>query len=66
MPYFVILDSTANLVDSFGREQDARDALALIVRQDPVSADGYAMVTVDDEGNPVGTALTGAQMDADV
>jgi hypothetical protein len=64
MPYFVIYDSTANLVDSFRREPDARRALGLIVEQDPGSAGDYAMITHDDDGYPVGAALTGAQLNA--
>jgi hypothetical protein len=59
---FVILDSTANLVDSFDQEDEARAALEAIVRQDPDAADDYAMLTYDDLGHPVGEALTGSQL----
>jgi hypothetical protein len=60
--YYVILDSTANLVDSFDREDEARTALEAIVRQDPDAADHYAIVTYDDAGHPVGEAVTGADL----
>ncbi|MDQ3768040.1 MAG: hypothetical protein M3370_00960 [Actinomycetota bacterium] len=62
MPYFVILDSTANLVESFRDEEDARDALADIVRQDPDEADEYAMISYDDHGHPFGGAVTGSDL----
>lgn len=62
MAYYVILDSTANLVDSFDREDEARAALEAIVRQDPDAADDYAMLTYDDAGHPIGEALTGADL----
>jgi hypothetical protein len=66
MPYYVILDSTANLVDCFDRESEARDRLAAIVQQDPRSADEYAILPYDDSGNPVGEAITGSQLKASV
>ena len=59
---FVILDSTANLVDSFDDEDEARLALEAIVRQDPTAADEYALLTYDDDGHPVGEALLGSQL----
>jgi hypothetical protein len=59
---YVILDSTANLVDSFDREDEARAALETIVHQDPDVADEYAMLAYDDDGHPVGEATTGAQL----
>jgi hypothetical protein len=59
---FVILDSTANLVDAFDQEDEARAALETIVQQDPESADEYALLTYDDAGHPVGEALTGSQL----
>jgi hypothetical protein len=62
MPSFVILDSTANLVESFQRERDARMALESIVRQDPDAADEYAMVSYDDQGQPFGEAVTGSDL----
>jgi hypothetical protein len=62
MPYYVILDSTANLVDSFDQEDEARAALEAIVQQDPDAADEYAMLTYDDRGSPIGEALTGSEI----
>jgi hypothetical protein len=66
MAYYVILDSTANLVESFDREAEARDALEAIVQRDPESADEYAILKYDDNGNPVGQATTGSQLNAPV
>lgn len=62
--YFVILDSTANLVDSFDSEDEARGALRDLVEQDPESADDYAMLAYDDHGAPIGEACTGSQLRA--
>jgi hypothetical protein len=62
MASYVILDSTANLVESFDQEAEARAALEAIVRQDPESADEYAMLTYDDEGQPTGEALVGSDL----
>ena len=62
MSSYVILDSTANLVDSFDQEQEARLALENIVRQDPESADEYALLTYDDDGHPLGDALVGSDL----
>jgi len=58
MAYFVILDRTANLVDSYDNEPEARERLAAIARE----ADEYAMITYDDQGHPVGEALTGSAL----
>lgn len=59
---YVIFDSTANLVDAFDREDEARAALEKIVHDDPDSADEYAMLTYDDAGHPVGEALAGSDL----
>lgn len=59
---YVILDSTANLVDSFDQEAEARRALETIVRQDPDSADEYALIEYDDDGKPVDDALVGSEL----
>ena len=59
---YVILDSTANLVDAFDQEHEARAALDAIVHQDPDAADDYALLAYDDTGRPVGEALTSAQL----
>jgi hypothetical protein len=60
--YYVILDSTGNLVDSFDRENEARSALDDIVRQDPDSADEYALLVYDEDGHPTGAALSGSHL----
>jgi hypothetical protein len=62
MPYYVILDSTANLVDSYTEEAEARHALEGIVRQDPDSADDFALLTYGDDGQPTGGALVGSDL----
>lgn len=62
MSSYVILDGTANLVDSFDQEQEARLALESIVRQDPESANEYALLTYDEDGHPVGNALVGSDI----
>jgi hypothetical protein len=56
--YYVILDSNANLVDSYDREDEAREALKKIVQRDPDSADEYAVLTYDDDGVPTSDAVT--------
>jgi hypothetical protein len=61
MDYFVILDSTGNLVESFDEETGAREAMERIVRQDPDSADEYAMLRYDATGHPIGDAVQGSE-----
>ena len=60
MSRYVILDSTANLVDAFDEAGEARAALETIVREDPESADEYALFTYSDDGRPVGEVLMGS------
>jgi len=62
MTHFVILDDTANLVDSFDREDEARAALEAIVHQDPEAVESYAILPYDDEGHVVGPAVTAADL----
>ena len=62
MAYYVILDSTANLVDSFTEESEGRAALEAIVRQDPAAADDYALLKYDEAGRPAGEALIGSDL----
>lgn len=62
MTYYVILDSAANLVDSFDREDEARAALEGIVRQDPEAAAEYGLLAYGDDGHPVGAVLSGADL----
>jgi hypothetical protein len=56
--YFVILDSTGNLVESFDDETSARNALERMVHEDPEAADHLALLTYDAQGEPVGDAIT--------
>lgn len=60
--YYAILDSTANLVDAFDREDEARLALERIVHDDPDAADEYAMLAYDAQGHPSGKALLGSEL----
>jgi len=62
MNHFAVLDDTANLVDSFDREDEARAALEAIAHRDPAAADGHAFLTYDDEGHVVGQAITAADL----
>jgi hypothetical protein len=59
--YFVILDSTGNLVESFDDESSARAALERIVHDEPEAADHLALLTYDEHGEPVGEAITMVQ-----
>jgi hypothetical protein len=62
MTYYVILDSSANLVESFDQEAEGRTALEQIVRQGPDVADEYAMLEYDNSGHPTGEALSAADL----
>lgn len=62
MPHFVILDDTANMVDSFDREEEARAAFEAIAHEDLEAAEGYVLVTYDDDGHVVGPAVTAADL----
>jgi hypothetical protein len=62
MTEYAIFDSTASLVDSFDQEDEARHALEQIILQDPDAADEYALMTFDDDGQPVGEALVGSDL----
>jgi hypothetical protein len=64
--YYAIFDNTANLVDSFDEEAEARHALEAIVRAGAESSDDYAMLTYDDDGHPVGPAVTASALRARV
>lgn len=61
MSYFVILDSTGNLVESFTEEGEARAELERIAQQDPDAAGEYAILQYDSTGHPVGDAIVGSQ-----
>lgn len=56
--YYAILDSTGNLVESFDDEREARAALEQSVREEPEAAEHLALLTYDDDGEPVGDAIT--------
>lgn len=48
--YYVLLDSTGNMLASYREEGEARAALDQIVEEDPGAADEVALMTYDDEG----------------
>lgn len=48
--YYVLLDSTGNLIASYRDEDDARLALQQLVGDDPEAAEDIALMTYDDEG----------------
>lgn len=58
---YLIFDSTANLVDSFDQEQEARETLIEIIDQAPETAEDYVIAAIDEDGNMVGT-ITGASV----
>lgn len=62
--YFVILDSTGNLVESFDSEREARATLEQIVRDEPEAAEHLAILTYDEHGKPVGDAIAVAHATA--
>jgi hypothetical protein len=50
--YYVLLDSTANLIESFDSRDEALAKLEEIVAADPDAAEDVAMVTYNDDGHP--------------
>ena len=56
--YYVILDSTGNLVESFDDERQARATLEQIVGEEPQAAEHLALLIYDEHGEPVGDAIT--------
>lgn len=48
--YYVLLDSTGNLIASYREEDEARAALAQLVTDDVEAAEDVALMTYDDEG----------------
>jgi hypothetical protein len=56
--HFTIMDDAANVVDSFDSSADAARALEAIVAEDPAAADSLLLLAYDDDGNPVGEAIT--------
>lgn len=55
--YFVLLDSTGNLLASYRDEDEARSALAQLVDDDPSAADEVALMTYDDAGEVAADAF---------
>ena len=56
--YYALFDSTGNLIESFTDEQEAREALDELAHDNPDSADELALLAYDDDGRPVGRAIT--------
>lgn len=53
---------SVDLVESYDQEQEARNALAQIVRLDPESAGEYALLTYDANGAPVDDPIIGSDL----
>ncbi len=62
MTHIVILDGTANLVDSLRPRRRGPRAPQGDRREDPDEADEYALLTYDDKGQPVGEAVVGSDL----
>ena len=52
-----IFDSTGNLVESFGDEAAAREALERFAREDPTAVENLALLMFDDDGLAVREAV---------
>jgi hypothetical protein len=48
--YYVLLDSTGNLLASYRDEDEARAMLEQLIADDPDAADDIALMTYDDQG----------------
>ncbi len=48
--YFVLLDSTGNLIASYQDEGEAQAALTQLIADDPAAGEDVALMTYDDEG----------------
>jgi hypothetical protein len=48
--YYVLLDSTGNLLASYRHEDEAHSMLAQLIEADPEAADEIALMTYGDEG----------------
>jgi hypothetical protein len=55
--YYVLLDSTGNLIESYSDHTVAMAELERIVKEDPAAADDVAMLTYGVDGIPVGDAV---------
>ncbi len=60
--YFVILDSTGNLVESFSDRAAALSMLEGMVGREPEAANELALFTYDVDGSPVGPAETASEL----
>ena len=56
--YYVILDSTGSLVESFDDERGARATLQQMVGEELEAAEHLALLTYDEHGEPVGDEVT--------
>jgi hypothetical protein len=54
----MIFDSAGNAINSFDDEVAARAALRAIAEREPTAADDVLLISYDDDGNPVGEAVT--------
>ena len=55
--YFGIIDSAGNMLDWFDDEASARSTLDAMIARAPGAAEALALITFDDDGDPVGEAV---------
>jgi len=55
---YLILDSMGNAVDAFRTRVAAQATLRAIVEEEPEAADALVLLAYDDQGQPVGEAVT--------
>jgi hypothetical protein len=61
-----IFTSAGNLVAWFASRQDAVDALADLIRDEPEAAEEVAAIPFDARGHACGPAITGAELSTDL
>jgi hypothetical protein len=55
---YMLLDSVGNAINAFGDELEARAALRAIAEAQPDAADHVLLLAYDEDGHPIGEALT--------
>lgn len=59
---YMILDSTGSAINAFADEVAARAALRSLVAHDPAAAEHVFLLAYDDDGDPIGDAVTIADL----
>lgn len=62
--YYVLMDSTGNLIESFRDEDAARAALEEIVENEPEAAEDVVLLAYEDDGTPGGDPVFGTHTPA--